>query len=62
MKLGAEELDYRQSLRNLQRCMTWEGIIPRKHRKSFERFLCHEDPRIQFHAKEMLEGNHVVGR
>ena len=25
-KLGAEELAYRQALRNLERCITWEGI------------------------------------
>ena len=45
-KLGAEELAYRQALRNLERCMTWEGIIPRKRRKSFEEFLDHKDRRI----------------
>ena len=27
-KLGAEELAYRQALRNLERCMTWEGNGP----------------------------------
>jgi len=35
-ELGADELACRQALRNLERCMTWEGIIPRKRRKSFE--------------------------
>ena len=27
-KLGADELAYRQALRNLERCMTWEGNGP----------------------------------
>ena len=54
-KLGADELAYRQALRNLERCMTWEGIIPRKRRKSFEQFLDHKDPRIRARAEEMLE-------
>ncbi len=34
--------------------MTWEGIIPRKRRKSFEQFLDHKDPRIRARAEEML--------
>ncbi len=51
--LGAEELAYRQALRNLERCMTWEGIVPRKRRKSFERFLHHDDTRIRALAKQM---------
>ena len=54
-KLGAEELAYRQALRNLERCVTWEGVIPRKRRKSFEQFLVHEDARIRTCAEEMLE-------
>jgi len=35
--------------------MTWEGIIPRKRRKSFEQFLDHKDPQIRARAEEMLE-------
>ena len=54
-KLGADELAYRQALRDLERCMTWEGIIPRKRRKSFEQFLDHKDPQIRARAAEMLE-------
>ena len=33
--------------------MTWEGIIPRKRRKSFERFLHHDDPGIRALAEQM---------
>ena len=54
-RLGGEELAYRQNLRNLERCLTWEGIIPRKRRKTFERFLHHDDPRIHACAEEMLK-------
>ena len=54
-RLGAEELAYRQNLRDLERCLTWEGIIPRKRRKTFERFLHHDDPRIRAYAEEMLK-------
>lgn len=35
--------------------MTWEGIIPRKRRKSFERFLQHDNPRIRALAAEMQD-------
>ena len=52
-KLGAEELTYRQARRNLERCMTWEGIIPRRRRQSFEPFLRHKDPRIRALAAEI---------
>lgn len=52
-KLGAEELAYRQALRDLKRCMTWEGIIPRRRRKSFAQFLRHDDARIRALAEEM---------
>jgi len=54
-KLGAGEIAYRQALRDLQRCVTGDGFIPRKHRKSFERFLQHDDPRIRARAEEMLK-------
>ena len=52
-KLGSEELAYRQAYRNLERCLTWEGIIPRKRRKSFQAFLNHDDPRIRELAEQM---------
>lgn len=61
-KLGAEKLAYRQALRDLQRCMTWEGIIPRKRRTSFERFLHHDDPHIRAVAEEMLEEDRTTRR
>ena len=61
-KLGAEELAHRQALRNLQRCVNWEGRIPRKQRKSFEQFLHNDDPRIRDLAKKMLEEDRTMRR
>lgn len=52
-KLGVEELEYRQALRNLERCITWDGIIPRKQRRNLERFLQHNDERIRIEAEKM---------
>lgn len=52
-RLGAEEVNYRQALRNLERCMGLSTTIPRKHRESFNRFLTHQDPRIRAAAREM---------
>ena len=52
-RLGAKELAYRQTLRNLERCITWEGIIPRKRRKGFNQFLKHKDTRIRRAALQM---------
>jgi hypothetical protein len=53
-KLGAEELLYRQALRNLERCVSAGGSIRRKRRKQFEQFLRHEDPRIRSVAEEVF--------
>ena len=52
-KLASEELAYRQACRNLERCVTWEGIIPRKRRKSFQGFLNDDDPRIREMAEQI---------
>ena len=54
-RLGADELAYRQALRNLERCIDINNIIPRKHRASFDRFLTHKDQRIRAAAREMQE-------
>lgn len=51
--LGSDELAYRQAVRDLERCLTWEGIIPRKRRRTFDRFLAHKDARIRAMAEEM---------
>jgi hypothetical protein len=61
-KLGAEELAYRQALRNLERCATWAGIIPRKRRKSFETFLHHDNPRIRALAQQMQQEDQTTRR
>ncbi len=61
-KLGAEELAYRQALRNLQQCITWGGFIRRKRRKTFEQFLHHENPRIRALAEEIQEEEHARRR
>ena len=52
-KLRASELLHRQDPRNLERLVTWEGIIGRKKRKAFNRSLEHPDPRIRRYAEEL---------
>ena len=52
-RLGAEEVNYRQALRNLERCLGMNTTISRKHRESFNRFLTHKDPRIRAAARDM---------
>ena len=42
--------------------MTWEGIIPCKRRKAFERFLQHDDSRILALANEMQKEDRVTRR
>lgn len=59
-RLGPEELAYRQTARNMERCVTFDGFIPRKQRAVFERFLQHEDPRIRALAQhlERMDAHH----
>ncbi len=52
-KLGGSELQHRQDLRSLERLVTWEGIIGRKKKKAFDRFLEHPDPRIRGYAEDL---------
>ena len=42
--------------------MTWEGIIPRKRRKSFARFLHHDDARIRALAEKMHDEDRATRR
>ncbi len=42
--------------------MTWDGIIPRKRRKSFQRFLTHNDPRVRDLAIEMQKEDELNRR
>lgn len=57
MKLGKEELAYRQHVRNIDRLLHWDGIIRRKNRAAFERYLSHSDERVRKYANEVKEHN-----
>jgi hypothetical protein len=52
-RLGKEELAYRQAVHNLERLVTWEGIIPRKKREQFRKYLTHENERVRAYAREL---------
>lgn len=52
-KLGTAELAYRQAIRDVDRLVDWNGVVRRKERKSFERFLSHPDERIRLYAAEV---------
>ncbi|MGE5194227.1 MAG: hypothetical protein ACM3U2_17175 [Deltaproteobacteria bacterium] len=51
-------------LRTLERCVTWEGFVPRKRRKAALRFLDHPELRVRARAEELLTGipvgDHIV--
>lgn len=49
-RLGALELAYRQAAHDIDRLVGWDGLIPHRQRKSFERFLAHPDERVRNHA------------
>jgi hypothetical protein len=52
-KLGPTELAFRQTVHNIDKMVDWNGVIRRKQRKSFERYLTHADPRVRAHAAEV---------
>lgn len=55
-KLGKEELDYRQAVRDMERVVSRSfPFIPRKQRKQIERFLSAPQPRVRDHAKWLIE-------
>jgi hypothetical protein len=54
-KLGSEELAYRSEVRNMGRLLNWDGLIRKKCRKEFERFVQHSNPRIRRFAEELNE-------
>ena len=49
-RLGKEELAYRQTMRDLDRLLTWNGHIPRRNREQFRKYLNHKDERIRAYA------------
>lgn len=52
-KLGEEDLAYRRAVRDIDRLVDWDGVVRRRQRKSFERFLSHLDERIRRYAREV---------
>ena len=61
-RLPAEEREFRSEANNLERCITWEGIIPRKRRRQFERFLTHPNARIRSLAEQMKKEDETTRR
>jgi hypothetical protein len=52
-KLGADELAYRQEVRDIDRLLGWSGLIRRKTREVFQRYLSHPNPRVRAYAIEV---------
>ncbi len=52
-RLGKEELEYRQAVRNIDRCLDWDGRLRRKQRKSFERFRDHPNERVRRYLEKL---------
>jgi hypothetical protein len=52
-RLGKEELAYRQTMRNLERLLTWDSRIPQRNREQFRKYLNHKDERIRAYARQM---------
>jgi hypothetical protein len=56
-KLGAEELTYRQAVRDIDGMIQWEtGRVKRKQRNRFAKFLRHADERVRRYAERAAVG------
>ena len=60
-RLGKEELAYRQTIRDLDRLLTWNGHIPRRNREQFRKYLNHKDERIRAYARQ-IEATDALNR
>ncbi len=56
-KLGKEELEYRQHIRDIDQLLDWDGRIRRKQRRTFDRYLNHADERVRAYARRAKEHN-----
>lgn len=61
-RLPTAEREFRSAENNLERCMMWEGIIPKKRRRQFETFLLHPDARIRAIAAQMKRADETTRR
>jgi hypothetical protein len=52
-KLGKEELAFRQAAHDIDRLVDWDGLVRRKRRAAFERFLAHPDARVRLYAEKV---------
>ncbi len=51
-KLDAEEIAFRQHVKEIDQLLDWNGLIRRRNTKAFDRFLLHPDPRVRAYAEE----------
>jgi len=49
-RLGKGELAYRQTMRNLNRLLNWNGHVSRRNHEQFRKYLDHQDERIRAYA------------
>ena len=55
MRLGPEELQVQQALRNMEKCVSPRGRVFKRRRKEFDTYLQHENPRIRAAAEGLLK-------
>lgn len=53
-RLGKEELEYRQAIRNVDRALHSDHCISRRDRVILERSLQHPNPRVQLYVAELI--------
>lgn len=53
-RLGKDELEYRQVVRNIDNALRGGEFIPRRHRPMVERYLQHPNARVRMHVQQIV--------
>jgi hypothetical protein len=59
-RLGGDELEYRQAQRNLERAVTWEGLIRRRQRHVIEAYRSHDNARVRELVEQILADDRAL--
>ena len=54
-RLPEEERQLRQAIRNINRCISYEGFIRRKHRQTFDEYLEDSRDQVRDYAEQCLQ-------
>ena len=58
-KLGSAEIAFGQHARDIDRLLTFDGLVRRTHQSAFEKYLVHADSRVRAYAVRVKQRDEV---